>query len=135
MGSIIASSSSLSVVRSVELFSEQFSSKGLPCSYCLYSRYLTCINSTCQCPSGTHFDGSICHSQNLLGGQCINEMDCRIDLNFTCLPRQQCGRKFYPKNMIDFSYMTEFSSFVCFGIISSIWCYCWWLLKWNCWKC
>jgi hypothetical protein len=99
MGSIIASSSTLSRVGLMELISQQFSNKGRSCSYCEYSRYLTCINSTCQCPSRTYFDRSICHSQNLIGGQCINETDCRIDLNLTCLPRQQCGGKFYRKNI------------------------------------
>jgi sugar lactone lactonase YvrE len=106
-GTIIASSSPLSIVELIQLMPEQFSSKGRPCSFCEYSRYLTCINSTCQCPSRTYFDGSICRSQSLIGGQCINETDCRIDLNLTCLPRKQCGRKFYHKNMIDFSYLNE----------------------------
>ncbi len=94
MGSIITSSSSLSVVGTIQLTPEQFSSIGLSCSFCAYSRYLICINSTCQCPPRTYFDGSICHSQNLIGSQCINDTDCRSNLNLTCLPRKQCGRMF-----------------------------------------
>jgi hypothetical protein len=94
MGSIIASSSSLSIVGSIQLTSDQFSSQGLPCSFCAIDRYLICINSSCQCPPRTYFDGSICRSQNIVGGQCTNDTDCRTDLNLTCLPRKQCGRKF-----------------------------------------
>jgi hypothetical protein len=95
MGSIISSSSPLSIVGLIQLFPEQFVDQGLPCSFCSLSRYLTCISSTCRCPSRTYFDGSICRSQNIVGGQCINETDCRLDLNLTCLPRNQCGRKLY----------------------------------------
>jgi hypothetical protein len=95
MGSIITSSSSLSIVGLIQIVPAYFSSIGLPCSFCKQSRYLICLNSTCQCPASTYFDGSICRSQNLIGSQCINEINCRMDLNMTCLPRQQCGRKFY----------------------------------------
>jgi hypothetical protein len=94
MGSIVASSSSQSYVGYIQLDYEQFVYHGQPCSFCEGSRYLTCINSTCQCQPNTFFDGSICCSQKLLGTACINETECRMDLNFTCLPRQQCGRKY-----------------------------------------
>jgi hypothetical protein len=94
MGSIVASSSCQSYVGYVELNPEQFTYQGQPCSFCEGSRYLTCINSTCQCQPHTFFDGSICRSQKLLGTGCINGTECRMDLNFTCLPRQQCGRKY-----------------------------------------
>ncbi|CAF0901428.1 unnamed protein product [Adineta steineri] len=90
-GSIISSSLSQSVVGSIELDSTQFDSYGKSCLFCQGSRYLKCINSSCQCQSNTYFDGSICRSQKLLGSQCINETDCRTDLNYTCLPRLQCG--------------------------------------------
>jgi hypothetical protein len=93
MGSIIPSPSSRSIVGSIQLIPAQFYSKGLSCSSCELSRYLTCINSTCQCPSRTYFDGSVCRSQSLIGGQCINETDCRTEFNLVCLPRKQCGRK------------------------------------------
>jgi len=94
MGSIIASSSSESYAGYVELNPEQFAYQGQSCSFCEGSRYLRCINSTCQCQPHTFFDGSMCRSQNLLGTECINGTECRMDLNFTCLPRQQCGRKY-----------------------------------------
>ncbi len=100
MGSIVASSSSQSCVGYIELNPEQFASIRKPCSFCEDSRYLTCINSTCQCQPHTVFDGSICQSQKLLGTACINETECRMDLNFTCLPRQQCGRKYCSENNI-----------------------------------
>ncbi|CAF1196847.1 unnamed protein product [Adineta steineri] len=90
-GSIIPSSSLHSIIGSIALEPIQFTSYGQPCSLCQDSRYLQCINSTCQCQPNTYFDGSICRSQKLLGDVCINETDCRIDRNYTCLPRLQCG--------------------------------------------
>ena len=95
MGSIAASSSFHSSVGYIELYSEQFAYQGQPCFLCEGSRYLTCINSICQCQPQTFFDGSICRSQKLLGSACINATECRMDLNYTCLPRQQCGREYY----------------------------------------
>jgi hypothetical protein len=92
-GSIIPSSLPDSIVGSVALDPAPYSSYDQPCSFCQGSRYLQCINSTCQCQPNTYFDGSVCRSQQLLGGVCINETDCRIDRNYTCLPRLQCGRK------------------------------------------
>jgi hypothetical protein len=94
MGSIVASSSSQSYVGSIQLNADQFVYHGQPCSSCPGSRYLTCVNSTCQCQPHTYFDGSICQSQTLLGSGCSNNTECRSDLNYTCLPRQQCGRKY-----------------------------------------
>lgn len=94
MGSIVTSSSFHSSVGYIELYSEQFAYQGQPCFLCEGSRYLTCINSICQCQPQTFFDGSICRSK-LLGSACINATECRMDLNYTCLPRQQCGREYY----------------------------------------
>ena len=94
MGSIIASSSSQSRVGSIKVRSEQFIYRGQPCSFCQGSRYLTCMNNTCQCPAHTFFDGTLCQSQKLLGADCNNNTECRLDQNYTCLPRQQCGRKY-----------------------------------------
>ena len=94
MGSIIVSSFNKSRVGSIKLNSNHFTNRGQSCSLCQGSRYLTCINGTCQCPTHTYFDGSICQSQKLIGGNCNNSMECRTDLNYTCLPRMQCGRKY-----------------------------------------
>jgi hypothetical protein len=93
MGSIIASSSSQSRVGSIKFNPVQFVNHGQSCSFCQGSRYLTCLNGTCQCQPHTFFNGSICQSQKLLGSDCNNSIECRSDLNYTCLPRKQCGRK------------------------------------------
>jgi hypothetical protein len=84
-----------SAVGQIELYPEFFSAYGAPCSACVESRYLTCINSTCTCLRHTYWTGSICASQNLRGGQCISSNQCRADLNYTCLQFFQCGRKIY----------------------------------------
>jgi hypothetical protein len=94
MGSIVASSSSQSRVGTIELGSQQFVNHGQPCPLCHRSRYLTCMNSTCQCPTHTFFDGTICQSQKLLGAGCIHNIECRLDLNYACLSSQQCGGKY-----------------------------------------
>ncbi|CAF3771697.1 unnamed protein product [Adineta steineri] len=91
MGSIVASSSTQSRVGSKIYYAEQFINLGQACSLCVGSRYMRCINNTCQCEIHTYFDGSICQSQKLLGNVCTNSTECRSDLNYTCLPRQQCG--------------------------------------------
>jgi hypothetical protein len=95
MGSIIPSSFSQSRVGLIKLPPEYFNDRGSPCSMCQNSRYLTCINSTCQCLPHTFFDGSICQNQKLLGVECASETECRKDLNYTCLSRMQYGRKYY----------------------------------------
>ena len=69
MGSIVVSASSHSRVGSRKLRPEQFVNVGQVCSSCQESRYLTCVNNTCQCPTHTYFDGSICQSQKLLLGR------------------------------------------------------------------
>lgn len=94
-GSIIPSSLSQSRVASIQLNPNQFANFGQPCSFCQNSRYLRCVNSTCQCQANTYFDGSICRSQKLFGDICTKAADCRIDRNYACLPRMQCGRKYY----------------------------------------
>lgn len=127
MGSIVASSSSQSRVGSIKLHPDQFVNRGLACSFCQGSRYLTCTNNTCQCQPHTYFDGSICQSQKLLGGDCGNTTECRSDLNYTCLSRQQCGRKYYC-SFFAFEEMQNFFYFVlCFSFICAEWYSCRWL--------
>lgn len=92
-GIIIISNSSISLVGQIKLNSELFSAYGSPCSACFNNRYLTCINSICDCPQYTYWTGSMCASQNLRGGQCSNSSQCRADLNDTCLQFFQYGRK------------------------------------------
>ena len=93
-GTIVVSNSSFSRVGSVELVPYLFASRGQPCSACTGSRYLTCMNNTCECPLNTYFDDSACRSaQYDLGAPCQDNTWCRDGLNFTCLPRKQCGRQ------------------------------------------
>lgn len=92
-GSIVSSNSSSSTVGQITLSPNLFTVYGQACSACFDSRYLTCINSTCTCFQHTYWTGSICASQYLLGGQCLNSTQCRTDLNYTCLQFFQCGRK------------------------------------------
>ncbi|CAF1465873.1 unnamed protein product [Adineta ricciae] len=91
MGSIENSSSSQMRVGSRKFSPQQFINRGQSCSFCQGSRYLQCLNNTCQCQQNTYFDGTMCQSQKLLGAPCYNASECRQDLNYTCLARQQCG--------------------------------------------
>ena len=93
-GVVVSSNSTSSRIGSVQLVPSLFSNKGQPCSSCYNDRYLVCINNTCRCPRNTYFDGSVCRSsQYKLGAPCQDSSWCRDDLNYTCLPRKQCGRK------------------------------------------
>ncbi|CAF4218468.1 unnamed protein product, partial [Rotaria sordida] len=87
-------SSSHSYIGIIELSPEHFANQGRPCLFCENSRYLTCINSTCQCQPNTYFNGLMCQSKKLLGAKCNNGTECRLDRNYTCLPRKQCGREY-----------------------------------------
>lgn len=92
-GSIGASLSAQSICGSLRLDVKYFLHYGQYCTYCEDSRYLTCINSSCQCSSRTYFDGTICRSQKLNGSGCSGHIECRHDLNLTCLSNMQCGCK------------------------------------------
>mgnify|MGYP001045225520 FL=1 len=92
-GLIVPSLSSESIVGFIELFPEQFTYRGSPCSFCQGSRYLQCVDSTCQCPPNTFYDGSICRSQRFLDGECFDDSHCRDDFHLTCSPMQTCTRK------------------------------------------
>lgn len=92
-GSIGASLSAQSICGSLHLDVKDFLHHGHSCAYCEDSRYLTCINSSCQCPSHTYFDGTICRSQKINGSGCTGHAECRNDLNLTCLVNMQCGCK------------------------------------------
>lgn len=92
-GSIINSNSSTSLVGQIELSPKLFSAYSQPCSDCFDSRYLMCVNTTCDCLQHTYWTDSMCASQNLRGGQCSSSNQCRADFNYTCLQFFQCGRK------------------------------------------
>ncbi len=93
-GQIIPStSSSKSIVGSMKLAPELFTSYGQSCSQCVGNPFFTCINGTCQCALHSYFDGSMCKLQQFTGAQCNSSNACRTDLNLTCLQFFQCGRK------------------------------------------
>jgi len=93
-GQIIPStSSSYSIVGTINLIPELFADYGQPCSQCNDSPYFTCINNTCQCAGHSYFDGFICKLQQFTGGECNLTNACRADLNLTCLQSFQCGCK------------------------------------------
>ena len=94
IGSVVPSPSSPSSrVGSMKIEAVQFMSHGQACSSCVGSRYLDCANNTCQCPTKTFFDGSICRSEKLLGNQCAADSECRADLNYTCQLSMTCAGK------------------------------------------
>lgn len=94
MGAVYPDYGSISLqTASIELAPNLFNAYGEACSACDNSRYLMCTNNQCSCPPKTYFHGNICRSCKLLGSHCINENECRNDLNYTCLGRQQCGRE------------------------------------------
>ena len=100
MGSLVPSASSLSRVGSIQIGMMHFIHRGQPCSLCEHSRYLTCVTGTCQCYPHSFFDGSTCQSQKLIGAQCNTIAECRTDLNYTCLSRMKCARKYQTSHLI-----------------------------------
>lgn len=99
LGRIDASSSVRSRVGALQLTPSLFLDFGQPCTAtCDDRRYLRCgSNSTCECAPHTYWNASIsmCVAQSsVLGAPCQqNRSMCREDLNLTCLPFNQCGRK------------------------------------------
>jgi hypothetical protein len=93
-GQIIPStSSSKSIVGTMNLIPEMFTSYGQLCSQCDDNGLFTCINNTCQCSGHSYFDGFICKLQQFTGAECNSTNGCRTDLNLTCLQSFLCGRK------------------------------------------
>jgi hypothetical protein len=87
-GSIISSSSSTSVVGTVRISSTLYSSiYNQPCQACQQNRYEVCSTntSTCQCPSHTYWNGSVCALQLFENEICGQLNSCRSDLNLSCL--------------------------------------------------
>ena len=93
-GSIVSALSSQALIGSIVMTEEDFSSRGQVCSACENSRYLICINSTCQCQPHTFFNGTVCRSQKLSNGSCTSDSQCRQDLNLRCLSNMQCGGRY-----------------------------------------
>lgn len=85
---------SQSVVGWLDIAPNEFESYGQSCSSsCIKSRYMVCISGTCRCRSTWYFDGNTCQKQKVLGEFCKNNTECRLDMNYVCLPRGQCGRE------------------------------------------
>lgn len=93
-GLVVPSYSSDSRYGYIQLTVKDFINHGQSCSYCENHRYMTCINSTCQCQIHTYFDGSICRSQKLNGSGCSSDIECRSDMNLTCSSNNQCSCKY-----------------------------------------
>ena len=94
-GSIISSSSSSqSICGSLISIPADFVNYGHSCSDCTDDHYLTCRNTTCQCYTHEYFDGQICRSQKLNGSVCVNDNECRSDMNLTCGMNGECGSEY-----------------------------------------
>jgi hypothetical protein len=86
-GSIIASSSSSSMVGSVRIDPSLYvKTHGQPCALCQQKRYDICSanTSSCQCPTNTYWNGVVCALQLLTNQSCSQGDVCRSDLNLTC---------------------------------------------------
>jgi hypothetical protein len=57
-----------------------------PSDRCAQSRYEVCdpISSTCQCPSMTFWNGSMCLPQRYMNQSCATPNSCRLDRNLEC---------------------------------------------------
>jgi hypothetical protein len=96
-GSIISSSSSTSVVGTVYISSNLYSSvHNQPCQMCQQDRYVVCSKNTgscqwssntssCQCPPNTYWNGSVCALQLFENDTCGQSDTCRSDANLTCI--------------------------------------------------
>ena len=85
-GSIIPSTAS-SFVGTVRILSSLYSSThNQACQTCQQTRYEVCStnSSTCQCPTHTYWNGSICALQVFQNDTCGQSDACRSDLNLTC---------------------------------------------------
>ncbi|CAF0839563.1 unnamed protein product [Adineta steineri] len=106
-GLVVVSLSPQSVCGWIKLDMSDFANYDSPCSTCEDSRYLTCINATCQCQPHTFFNGSMCLSQKLNGTGCTSDNQCRNDLNLTCLANMQCGFSTTTKPLFNCSCLNQ----------------------------
>lgn len=113
-GSIISSSSPTSVVGTIRISSNLYSSMhNYSCQACQYNRYEICSTntSTCKCPAHTYWTGSVCALQFFQNETCDLVNSCRSDLNLSCLldcygKTQTClPSTTYSKNKIFFVFL------------------------------
>ena len=65
-----------------------------PCSKCAKNRYLTCSNSTCECPLHSFWNGSQCGNQRYENASCLSDEWCRNDpFGLICSMSQICISK------------------------------------------
>jgi hypothetical protein len=86
-GSIVSSSSSTSVVGTVDITAGLYSSLyNQPCQICQQNRYAICSTNTSlwQCPMHTYWDGSVCALQGFENDTCGQSNACRSDFNLSC---------------------------------------------------
>ncbi|CAF0982241.1 unnamed protein product [Adineta steineri] len=89
-GYIVPSNSS-SRVGALQLVSNDFTSFGQPCSECTQTRYLTCLNNTCQCPPNTFWNNIECENQRYIDASCNNNQWCRYNtLGLICSIFNNC---------------------------------------------
>ncbi len=92
-GSIV-SASTTSRVGSLQYFPIFFNAFQQPCSQCIESRYLTCLNNTCQCPLYSFWNGSQCENQRYENASCLNNTWCRNDpYGLICSASHVCTSK------------------------------------------
>jgi hypothetical protein len=92
-GQIVPSATSDRTVGTMVFEAQSYLNYGQPCSHCLGNRLLRCVSGTCQCSSNAFFDGTLCRLKRYTGAACTTPLQCRTDLNLTCLRFLQCGRK------------------------------------------
>ena len=90
-GSVVTAANELSsIVGGLVYTPELFISYGQTCDQCASSRYLHCLNNTCQCMAHTFWNGTMCLNQVYYGDRCVTDLWCRTaDLSLTCL--SDCG--------------------------------------------
>jgi hypothetical protein len=114
-GSIISSSSSTSLVGTVQISSDLYSSTyNQPCQACQQDRYEVCLTntSTCGCPDHTYWNGLVCALQLFANDSCGQLDACRSDLNLTCITDcygyfVECLSSVSNSKHIVFAYMKE----------------------------
>lgn len=99
------------------------------CDKCILSRYLTCNknSNTCQCPSKTYWDGSMCLAQRLRNQTCTNIDACRSDLNLTCEPSCDFTYRCLASKLYEVLLVYDIFSH-CFSTKRWCWSNCSWVL-------
>jgi hypothetical protein len=89
-------------VGSLKYISMFFTAFQQPCSQCVESRYLTCLNNTCQCPLHSFWNGSQCDNQRYENASCLNNEWCRNDpFGLVCSSSGVCISKSLNRHIIE----------------------------------